>query len=332
MKRFLLTGGLVLGMMTAGWAQQRPQYTQYMVNSYLFNPAITGIEDYTDIKFGSRQQWIGLEGAPKTYFLTAHSPLNKALGSVRSSSSPGGVRTVNRNKFVPAYPHHGAGIIAVVDKAGPLRRTNVNLSYAYHLPVTRSITISLGAYGGILRNSFNASEATFSNPAEPALNSDFLNRNFIDVGLGTWIYAPNFYLGFSGAQLLHTELKASEGSVTEGIIQRHFFGMAGYKFRVTPAVTLIPSVLVKIASPSPTTVDANLRAVYADRFWVGATYRTKDAYAAMLGLNVTHFLEMSYAYDYNTSNLNIANSGSHEVTVGVRLFNKGKVLCPRWMN
>ncbi|WP_231862244.1 type IX secretion system membrane protein PorP/SprF [Rufibacter sp. DG15C] len=332
MKKSLSLWVLMLVVTTTGWAQQRPQYTQYMINSYLLNPAITGIEDYTDIKLGSRQQWVGLEGAPKTYYFSAHTPLNKAVGSVRSASSPSGVRTVNKNKFVPAYPHHGVGIMAVVDKAGPLRRTNVNLSYAYHLPVTRSITVSVGAHGGILRNSFNSSEATFSNPAEPALGSDFLNRNYIDVGLGTWIYAPNFYAGFSGAQLLHTELRASEGAVTEGIVQRHFFGMAGYKFRVGPAVTLIPSVLVKIASPSPTTIDANLRAVYADRFWVGATYRTKDAYAAMLGLNLTYFLEASYAYDYNTSNLNIANSGSHEVTVGVRLFNRGKVLCPRWMN
>jgi hypothetical protein len=30
------------------------------------NPAVTGIENYTDVKLGHRSQWTGLEGAPVT--------------------------------------------------------------------------------------------------------------------------------------------------------------------------------------------------------------------------------------------------------------------------
>lgn len=314
------------------WAQQRPQFTQYMINGYLLNPALTGIEDYTDVKLGTRQQWVGLEGAPETYYLSAHTPLNKAVSSVRKKG--GGTRTIGRNRFVPAYPHHGVGIMAIADKAGPLRRTNVNLSYAYHLPINRFVTVSVGAYGGILRNSFNSNEASFAsgNGTDPAAFSNHTNRNFLDMGLGTWIYAPNFYLGLSGAQLLNTELSSEERTAIEGVIQKHFFATAGYKIRPTQDLTLIPSVLVKFASPSPTTVDANLRAVYADRLWLGGTYRTKDAFALMAGVNISYLMEVSYAYDYNTSNLNVANSGSHEIVLGLKLFNSAKVICPRWMN
>ena len=59
-------------------AQQRPQYSQYMLNNYLLNPALTGIEDYADVRFGHRQQWVGLEGAPVTYYVSAHMPVGKA--------------------------------------------------------------------------------------------------------------------------------------------------------------------------------------------------------------------------------------------------------------
>ena len=31
-------------------AQQKPHYTQYILNQYILNPALTGIENYTDIK------------------------------------------------------------------------------------------------------------------------------------------------------------------------------------------------------------------------------------------------------------------------------------------
>ncbi|WP_192821110.1 type IX secretion system membrane protein PorP/SprF [Rufibacter sp. LB8] len=322
---------LVLLLLTApAWGQQRPQFTQFMMNSYLLNPGLTGIEDYTDVRIGTRQQWVGLQGAPKTFHISAHTPLNKQPATVRSNSGRG-LRKVNTSRFIPAYAHHGVGVMAVVDQAGPLRRTNVNVSYAYHLPITNSVTVSVGAYGGLLRNSFRASEATFDNPADPALGSEFINRNFLDVGLGTWIYSPDFFVGLSGAQLLRTDISSNEGTVTEGVFQKHFIGIFGYKVKAISQVTLIPSIMVKLAEPSPVTVDYNLRAVYAERIWVGASYRSQDAFAIMAGANISYLLDASYSYDYNTSNLNVANSGSHEIVLGLKLFNKSKVICPRWL-
>src|SRR3954471_12637357 len=58
-------------------AQQKPHYTQYILNQYILNPALTGIENYTDIKVSHRQQWAGIDGAPVTTYLTAHTPLGK---------------------------------------------------------------------------------------------------------------------------------------------------------------------------------------------------------------------------------------------------------------
>ena len=59
------------------FAQQRPQYTQYVLNNYIINPALSGIENYTDVKISSRDQWVGLNGAPRTMYLTVHSPIGK---------------------------------------------------------------------------------------------------------------------------------------------------------------------------------------------------------------------------------------------------------------
>jgi len=328
---------VLLLVLSQAQAQQRPQYTQYMMNNYLLNPAITGIEDYTDVRLGTRQQWVGLEDAPVTYYISAHMPLNKQAKRVRSVGPNKGLRsthTVNQNRFVRAYPHHGVGITALTDKTGLLRRNHLNLTYAYHLPVSRKVTVSLGALGGVVKNSFNFSEATYNNPADPAYTKDYINRTYIDLGMGTWVYSDNFFVGISGAQLLRAnrDLNRSEDEDTNGVLQKHFFATAGYKIRLTPDINIIPSVMVKLANPSPVSVDASLRAVYADRVWIGGTYRNKDAVAAMAGVNLTTLLDVSYSYDYNTSNLSIANTGTHEVIVGFKLFNKGGVICPQWMH
>ena len=76
MKRLILglcLGGSLLGVQ----AQQKPHYTQYILNNYIINPAITGIENYTDVKFSHRHQWVGLQDAPVTTYFTIHKAIGK---------------------------------------------------------------------------------------------------------------------------------------------------------------------------------------------------------------------------------------------------------------
>ena len=73
MKR-ILSGAVALCVGLTALGQQRAHYTQYVINPYIINPAITGIENYTDAKVGLRDQWVGLNGAPKTTYFTIHGP------------------------------------------------------------------------------------------------------------------------------------------------------------------------------------------------------------------------------------------------------------------
>lgn len=66
-------------------AQQRPHYTQYVINPFIINPAIAGIDNYGDLKISGRDQWAGLSGAPRTTYLTLHAPIGK--NDYRTSST-----------------------------------------------------------------------------------------------------------------------------------------------------------------------------------------------------------------------------------------------------
>jgi type IX secretion system PorP/SprF family membrane protein len=119
-----LTGILFLLLLNkAIFSQQRPQYTQYIFNNFLLNPAVAGIENYTDVKAGYRNQWKGLEGAPVTTYISVNTPLgNDYLFGNANSFPEAGTNPLSRSyrqHYAAAEPHHGVGLSAVIDKEGP---------------------------------------------------------------------------------------------------------------------------------------------------------------------------------------------------------------------
>ncbi len=299
-------------------AQQRPQYSQYMLNNFLLNPAITGIEDYADVRVSHRRQWVGLDGAPVTSYVTAHTPLNKGASG---------------NKYHRALAHHGIGASFHTDKTGPLRRSGASLSYAYHLPLTTKLNVSAGAAAGLIRNSVNSNELEFTNPNDPLVGGGDINNSVFDLNLGLWLYAKNFSVGLAGAQLLENvgSFQPAESKEASLDLQRHYFLTGSYRFEATPQLDVIPSVMLKLADPSPLSIDASVRVLYDERFWVGASYRHKDALVGMFGVYVSPLLDISYSYDATTSNLNRVSTGTHEVVVGFKLLNDRRIICPQWV-
>ncbi|GHA65523.1 PorP/SprF family type IX secretion system membrane protein [Pontibacter akesuensis] len=299
-------------------AQQRPQYSQYMLNNFLLNPAIAGIEDYADIRVSHRRQWVGLDGAPTTYYVSAHTPLNKGASSTR---------------YHRALAHHGLGASFHTDETGPLRRSGVSLSYAYHLPITNSINVSAGAAAGVIRSSVNSSELDLANESDPLAGGGNINNTVLDLNLGLWVYSRNFSVGVAGAQLLEDAGSFGANTYEEATLglQRHYFITGSYRLEPTPSLDVIPSVMVKLASPSPAAVDASLRVMYDERFWVGGAYRHNDALVAMVGVYVSPLLDISYSYDFTTSELNQVSAGTHEIVVGFKLLNDRRIICPQWV-
>ena len=66
---------------SCSFAQQLPQFTQYMYNTIAINPAYAGSRETLSIVGLHRSQWAGFPGAPTTQTLSIHSPLrNEKIG------------------------------------------------------------------------------------------------------------------------------------------------------------------------------------------------------------------------------------------------------------
>jgi type IX secretion system PorP/SprF family membrane protein len=201
MKRTLFFFVAVMVMMQA-MAQQRPHYTQYILNNYILNPALSGIENYTDVKLSVRDQWVGLNGAPKTMYLSVQAPIGKS--DYRTSATSYDVPGENpRGKYywenyTAASPHHGIGMTIINDKTGSFNRFTANATYAYHLGLTPTTNLAAGFSAGITNISIDRSKQDFTgngDPFDPATGASLsreLNRIRPDLGFGLWLYSKSY--------------------------------------------------------------------------------------------------------------------------------------------
>ena len=324
----------VSGMQLAS-AQQKPQYTQYVFNNLLLNPAVSGIENYTDVKAGYRSQWTGLQGAPVTSYLTITAPIGDKFlqGDATASPSEGGENPSSRlftQNYKAAEPHHGIGFMIVSDVAGPITTTNIDATYAYHLGLTESLNLALGVQAGVSHTSLNISEITLENPFDPAIANANNSAWKPDVGAGIWLYGPTYYFGASAQQILPQNLYFSTNNTyTQNQTVPQYFITSGVKLFLSDDLTLLPSFLIKVINPTPLTFDVNTKLSFKDKFWLGVSYRRDDSVGLLAGLNISSFINIGYSYDITTSALNTVSNGTHEIVISLLLNNRYKETCPQ---
>jgi len=315
-------------------AQQRPQYTQYVLNNYLLNPAVSGIENYTDFKAGFRSQWTGLDGAPVTSYLSVNAPMGKNFlygdPTSMAGESQNPLSRLATSNYLAAEPHHGVGGMIVSDRTGPINQTSISASYAYHLGLTSKLNLSVGVMAGINRISLDLSQVRLKTPDDAAIYNGNTNQSKPDLGVGVWAYSGNYYLGVSVQQLVKQTITFGDKSVyNQSKTVPHYFFTGGFKIFLDEDITLLPSVLFKMVDPAPASYDINLKLAFSNKLWVGGSYRHNDSKSAMVGLNINSLINVNYAYDFTSSSLRTVSNGSHEIVLGILLNNRYKVTSPQ---
>jgi type IX secretion system PorP/SprF family membrane protein len=313
-------------------AQQQPYYTQYILNNFILNPALAGIENYWDCKVSYRNQWVGLEGAPTTLYLTVHTPIGKTKYNRETPTKVPDLHAKNLGakqfwmEYTAPPAHHGIGFTILNDKTGPLSRIAAYGSYAYHLPVGVKTSLSFGVSLGIQEVNVDASSVNFgqADPIDPAaLESGYLNKLQPDMNAGLWLSNKSFFAGLSAQQIIPVPINSTNettasDSVTllHGKLIPHTFITAGYRIIASEDINILPSVMFRYVQPLPLGFDVNVKVQYQDLLWVGVSYRYKVGYAAMVGVNISSTFDLGYSYDYTTSQLNTVSRGTHEIVLG----------------
>lgn len=282
--------------------QQDPQYTQYMYNMNVVNPAYAGSKEGLSVTALYRKQWSGFNGAPETFTFSAHSPVGDKVG---------------------------LGLSAIRDELGPISETNVYADFSYTLELGATTKLALGIKAGATFHDVGLVDLELQDPNDPFFSQDISNT-YPNVGAGAFLYGDNYYLGLSVPNLLNS-VHLDENGLKYGSETQHYFATAGYVFQVSENVKLKPSVMVKSAFDAPVSFDGNLNALFYERFEIGASYRLDDSFSGLVGFQVTENIRIGYAYDYVTSDLDAVADASHEVIVTFDLFfNKRTLRSPRY--
>jgi len=275
-----------------GWqahAQQDPQFTQYMYNMSVLNPAYaTADESLINIGTLYRAQWVGSVGGPSTGTLFAHSKLTDRL--------EGGVSIIH-------------------DQIGDVvKETNAYIDVAYVLPMSNIAKISFGIKAGATFFSTDFNGFVYSDPLPDAAFAENISRTFPNIGAGVYYFSDKYYVGLSAPNLLQSKhLKDDSGIVTEGSENTHLFLTGGYVFNLNDRLKLKPAFMTKYVGGAPIAVDLSANLLINNTVELGAGYRIDDSVSGLVNFSVTPMIRIGYAYDYTLSNLGRFNSGSHEV-------------------
>lgn len=283
-------------------AQQDPQYSQYMYNMIVVNPAYAGLKDGLAINLLYRNQWSSLDGAPETFTAAVHAPVGEKVGL-------------------------GASIIR--DELGPVKETNAYADFSYTLDLSGSLRLALGVKAGATFHEVGLTSLELQDPSDPFFSQN-INRTYPNVGTGAFLYNDNFYIGLSVPNLLNS-VHLDENGLRYGSETNHYFATAGYVFEPTENLKLKPNLMVKSAFNAPTSFDLNLNALFAEKFELGVSYRLDDSFSGIVGFQATPEFRIGYAYDAVVSEINAVAPSSHEIILTYNILRNKKALrSPRY--
>ena len=267
-------------------AQQDPIYSQYMFNGLAINPAYASMDESANLTVDGRNQWVGVDGAPKTATLSFYSPLNQRGTSV--------------------------GFSAMRESITVDTRTDFNFFASQKINLTEELHLAMGLLAGMSQYRENNSTLTTTDPTF-ANNLSYFKTN---VGFGFALFTQNFYLGLGAPMFKSFDLGKSVNKI---VTKPHYYLQAAYAFQINDDLKFKPTLLLRDVVGSGLSYDVNASVLLKELVWLGASWRSEKTVTGMVGVRLTPNLEMGYSYDTPTnSNLKGAQSVSHELMISYR--------------
>lgn len=313
---------------------QENDFTQYNLNLPSANPAFTGMTEYLDIRSGLREGWNNFSIKNSNTYLSAYTALGNANRSGRKNNSlrisdPTLLDEIKAdNKF---RRRMGLGGMVSERTVGPYRSFATSANFAYHLPVSQKLNVSLGTRAGFMNQRIDFSGLQVRDDVNDTFYQSLLTanqgtQNTVTLDFGALLYSDRFYFGASTNNLVAERMNGEFlFDLNDGLRYRI---QTGVYFPVSSEMTLSPAVVVTYAEGYDLRWLATLRMQYKDFLIVGGGFEPDSKISILLGAK-TQNLSIGYSYDVYTSSLNNFNANTHEVVLGISLFNKYK-LAPRF--
>lgn len=280
-------------------AQQDPVYSQYMFNGMIINPAYPSMDESSSLTVVGRNQWMGIDGAPKTATFSFYSPIKATSTSL--------------------------GFSALSEKIGVQSRTGGNFHVSQRVKLNEKLYLAMGIKAGMVQYRENNSLLSTTDPVF-AQDQRYWKT---DIGFGFMLFTERFFAGFSAPTFRSFDIGKSVNKVAT---RTHYYFQAGYLFDLDDKVKFKPNVLVRKVQGTAWAYDLNVNVLLKNLVWLGASWRSEKTVTGLVQVQVSKHFQIGYAYDAPmASNLKMAQSASHELMLNYRFaWSKWRVVSPRY--
>jgi type IX secretion system PorP/SprF family membrane protein len=278
-------------------AQQEPMYSQYFFNNSVINPAQAGASGANQAGVLIRNQWVGIDGAPKTITAYANFRLPKQLGLA-------------------------AGLYQ--DRLGPEVNTHFQTDLAYHARIAEEWHLAAGIRFTATYMRVGLTEVPNVDPRNPFFTMDIASGLKINTGVGLLAYNSTTFFGMAMPKAFKTQISVSEPGVAtyEKNEIRTFFAYGGTNFQLSKEVMLTPSALVRI-STMPSQLDLNAVLGFKDAIDFGILMRSNltevdnwfNSAGILIGISYWKNWYLGYIYETPLSELRTATMQTHEISL-----------------
>jgi type IX secretion system PorP/SprF family membrane protein len=255
----------------------------------------------------TRHQWVGFTGHPTTQTFSFQTPFTSQ--------------------------HVGLGFNVVHDKLGSERRITLNFDYSYKIPVSDAASLRFGIKAGFTNytNDLNSLQPYPDGVPDQALLGIVENKFMPNVGVGIYYSAPMYYLSLSIPRLIQNSFEENSGNFSKMAEVRQYYFAGGLVLPVSDFVKFKPTFMTKYAVGTPFQYDITANFLLAEKFWIGAMYRSGDAYGAILQWIINNRFRVGYAADFSFTDMKNYHSGVHELMLSYEIsYLKRRIISPRY--
>jgi len=273
-------------------AQQTPEFTFWRQNLVLINPAYAGSTDKTEVNVISyKDQFNGIQGGPQTQALAAQGRFNDKVG---------------------------IGLEIVSDRVFIQKETNIfaNFSYKLNFGEKKDLFLGLKAGGSIFNVDFTKLN-TSDTYNQGQGNVEKFNPNF---GIGAYYKADKYFVSLSAPRILSAERyeEVSGGTAQEASDAALIMFGGGYFYDLNESIQLIPALMTRYVDGAPFSLDFSASARFYNKFELGANYRLNDSVSVLASFVLAEMLDLGFAYDFATSDINEYTEGGPEFLLKVK--------------
>lgn len=289
----------VIGLVvSSSYAQQVPLYNHYLINPFVYNPALTGNSEYINTAFVRNQRFSSFGSMAVNNYLTVEGAFNK-------------------DKM-------GLGIMVAHQTQGVQQQLMSTLNYAYRLKINEDHTIRFGFAAGVLDNRIDYSELNAEDVNDPYLMALRPTKPVFNLNVGLNYQWKNLQIGVAIPQIIGNKVEYANTS-DRGYFQleRHYMGSVQYNWIIKDKWRIQPNALVRFMPNAPLQYDGGVQAWFNNKIWLGATYKSDYAVQFNAGVHLFDFVRVGYSYEYLIGKMRDYQTGvNHEVFVGFSFKSK----------